>query len=263
MPASRKLPAHELPAQSDSAGQPWAGRSFAHVTASDDDGTAPSEYLAVLDRFHARDAGADDVVRVLTDCRLFVPLVAGLAESTTQNGLKSDKRAEMSIVTVAGPDGRNVLPAFTSVEALQHWNPRARPVAQKMQLIALAAAGDGTDLVVVDPTSPTEFVVRRPALWAIAQSLPWTPSYSDPEVLAEFVDAARPEPSVEAVQLVAGDPDARLAGPELAVLLQLDDGLGQDELDAVVGRMQQRWATSAVLAERVDSLDVRLVAKGS
>jgi hypothetical protein len=68
---------------------------------------------------------------------------------------------------------------------------------------------------------------------------------------------------VEAVQLVAGDPDARLAGPELAVLLQLDDGLGQDELDAVVGRMQQRWATSAVLAERVDSLDVRLVAKGS
>ena len=105
--------------------------------------------------------------------------------------------------------------------------------------------------------------MRRPALWALAQSLPWTPSYSDPEVLAEFVDAARPEPSVDAVQLVAGDPDARLAGPELAVLLQLDDGLDQDELGAVVGRMQQRWATSAVLAERVDSLDVRLVAKGS
>jgi hypothetical protein len=203
------------------------------------------------------------VVRVLTDCRLFVPLVAGLAESATAHGLKSDKRAEMSIVTVAGPDGRNVLPAFSSVEALQRWNPRARPVAQKMQLIALAAASDGTDLVVVDPTSPTEFAVRRPALWALAQSLPWTPSYSDPEVLAEFVAAARPAPSVDAVQLVAGDPDARLAGPELAVLLQLDDGLGQDELGAVVGRMQQRWATSAVLAERVDSLDVRLVAKGS
>ncbi|MEO7006558.1 MAG: SseB family protein [Terrimesophilobacter sp.] len=233
------------------------------MTASDDDGTAPQEYLAVLDRFHARDCGPEVVVRVLADCRLFVPLVASLAEPTTQNGLKSDKRAEMSIVTVAGPDGRNVLPAFTSVEALQHWNPRARPVAQKMQLIALAAAGDGTDLVVIDPTSPTEFAVRRPALWALAQSLPWTPSYSDPEVLAEFVDAARTEPSVDAVQLAAGDPDARLAGPELTVLLQLGDGLDHEELTAVVARMQRRWATSTVLAARVDSLDVRLVAKGS
>ena len=247
----------------DSAGQPWAGRSFAHVTASDDDGSAPPEYLAVLERFHARDAGADDVVRVLTGCRLFVPLVAALAESTTHHGLKSDKRAEMSIVTVAGPDGRNVLPAFTSVEALQRWNPRARPVAQKMQLIALAAASDGTDLVVIDPTSPTEFAVRRPALWALAQSLPWTPSYNDPEVLAEFVDAASAEPSVDAVQLAAGDPDARLTGPELAVLLRLDDGLGEAELAAVVGRMQQHWARSTVLAARVDSLDIRLVAKGA
>ena len=59
---------------------------------------------------------------------------------------------------------------------------------------------------------------------------PVDPSYSDPEVLAEFVAAARPEPRVAAVQLVAGDPDARLAGPELTVLLPLDDGLDQDEL---------------------------------
>ncbi|GAB3031236.1 SseB family protein [Parafrigoribacterium mesophilum] len=247
----------------DSAGQPWAGRSFAHVTASDDDGTAPQEYLAVLDRFHAGDAGADEVVRVLARCRLFVPLVAKLAEATTSNGLASDKRAEMSIVTVAGPDGRNVLPAFTSVAALQRWNPRARPVAQTMRLIALAAADDGTDLVVIDPTSPTEFAVRRPAVWALAQDLPWTPSYGDPEVLAEFVQAAGPEPSVDAVQVAAGDPDARLTGPELALVLQLDDGLGPDELTAVVGRMQQRWASSTVLAERVDSLEIRLVAKGA
>jgi len=251
------------PNTTDSAGQPWAGRSFAHVSASDDDGTAPPEYLSVLDRFHAHEAGADDVVRVLARCRLFVPLVARLAESTTRNALTADKRAEMSIVTLAGPDGRNVLPAFTSVAALQRWNPRARPVAQKMRLIALAAADDGTDLVVIDPTSPTEFAVRRPAVWALAQDRQWTPSYSDSEVLDEFVAAAGPEPSVDAVQLAAGDPDARLAGPELAVLLRLGDGLAPDELAAVVGRMQQRWSTSTVLAERVDSLEVRLIAAGA
>jgi hypothetical protein len=254
MPAPRKAPT-----RTDSAGQPWAGRSFAHVTASTDDGSAPPALLTAVERFQHGEAGEDEVVDVLREVRLFVPLVAKLAEPGVSNGKTADKRAELSIVNVAGPDGRDVLPAFSSVEALQRWNQKARPVVQKMQLIALAAASDGTDLVVLDPTSPTEFAIRRPALWALAQEMPWLPSYSDPAVLAEFVAAARPEPRVAAVQLVAGDPSARLTGPELVVLVAIDDGAGKSELDAIVARMRTRWTASTVIAERVDSLGVRLV----
>jgi hypothetical protein len=247
------------PSLTDSAGRPWAGRSFAPVAGSTDDGAAPPALLAALDRFRAGEATHGEVVDALRGCRLFVPLVAKLAEESVTDGVRSDKRAELSIVTVAGPDGRNVLPAFSSVDTLQHWNPRARPVAQQAELVALAAASDGTDLVVLDATSATEHVLRRPALWAIAQSRPWVPCFADPEVLGEFVASVESEQAVVAVQLAEGDPQARLAGPELIVVLTLRSGLLQTELDALVARLQRRWAASAIVAARVDSMDVRLL----
>jgi len=162
-------------------------------------------------------------------------------------------------VTVAGPDGRNVLPVFTSVAAMSHWNPKARPVPANGVRVALAAADEGTDLVVLDPTSDTEFVIRRPALWAMAQSASWLPSYLDEEILAEFMAAADGEDAVAAIQLAPGDPDARLAGAELLVQLSLAAGLDRAALDALLARLQARWSASELIASRVDSLAVRLV----
>ena len=243
----------------DSAGTPWAGRHFEEREPSTDDGSAPEKLAEALRRFKAGEVGESAVVDAARDSRLLVPLVADLGETgVTEHGARFDKRAELSIVTVAGPDGRNVLPAFTAVDAMQRWNPKARPVPAEGIRVAVAAASERTDLVVIDPTSPTEFAIRRPALWAMARSLPWTPSYLDEQVLAAFVEAAEPERSVLTVQIAPGDPGARLAGPELAVYLALADGLAPADLDAVLSRLQQRWAASEVIAERVDSLGVHL-----
>ncbi|MDQ1555027.1 MAG: hypothetical protein QOI02_29, partial [Actinomycetota bacterium] len=71
-----------------------------------------------------------------------------------------------------------------------------------------------------------------------------------------------PEPTVLAVRLAPGDPDARLAGAELLVHLTLADGLAQSDLDDLLGRLQQRWAESPVIAQRVDSLRVQLAGIG-
>ncbi|TQL48351.1 type III secretion system (T3SS) SseB-like protein [Homoserinimonas aerilata] len=245
----------------DSAGRPWAGRHFEEVdpAVAEDDGSAPEGLSSALDRFRAGQTDAVEVVDALRECRLLVPLVAQLGESgVNEHGVVVDKSAELSIVTVAGPDGRNVMPVFGSVEAMQRWNPMARPVPVDAVRVALAAADEGTDLVVLDPTSPSEFVVRRPALWAIAQSLPWVPSHSDPEVVAEFEASIASEPLVAQLVLSQGDPDARLLGPELVVTLTLAPGLDQATLDALLARVQQRWASSTTIAERVDSLAVKL-----
>lgn len=244
-------------AGADSAGVPWEGRHFEHTESSDDDGSAPEKLIEAIRRFHASDLGESDVLDALRDSRLLIPLVAVLGEDGV-NEHGHDKSQELSIVTVEGPDGRTVLPAFTSVDAMARWNPQARPVPATAGRVALAAASENTDLVVVDATSDTEFVVRRPALWALAQSLPWTPSYADTDVLTAFMDAAAPEPAVAAVQLAPGDPGSRLAGPELVVQLTLAPGLDRDALDAVLARLQERWAASEVIAERVDSLRVVL-----
>lgn len=245
--------------QTDSAGQPWAGRTFEHSASSDDDGSAPPLLIEALRRFRAREVGESDVVDVIRASRLLIPLVAHLGEAgTNDHGLTVDKSQELAIVTVAGPDGRTALPVFTSVEAMRAWNPAARPVPADGVRVAVAAASEQTDVVIVDPVSETEFAIRRPALWAIAQEQQWTPSHHDPVVLDAFVQSAVGEPAVAAVQLESGDPDARLAGPELVLRLELAPGLDADELAALLARLQQRWASSSAIAERVDSMRVQL-----
>ncbi|GAA4376841.1 SseB family protein [Agromyces bauzanensis] len=245
----------------DSAGVPWAGRAFQPNPHADDDGRAPEGLAAAIRRFHAGDGGQAEVVAEFARSRLLIPLLAELGDGGTEvgaHGLAVDKSQELSIVTVEGPDGRRVLPVFASVDAMTRWNPAARPVPADGVRVALAAADDGTDLVVLDPGSDGEFVLRRPAVWAVAQQQPWHPSSEAPEVRAAFERSIRTELSVLGIELAAGDPDARLAGPELVVRLSLVDGLTRVELDAVLQRLAKRWAADDAIATLVDSLNVRL-----
>ena len=245
------------PATSDSSGQPWSGRTFEANTSADDDGAAPEHLIEAIRRFRLSELGEAEVVDALRISRLLIPLVAHLGEDgLSEHG--HDKTQELSIVTVAGPDGRTVLPAFTSVAAMSAWNPQARPIPVQAQRVALAAASEQTDLVVVDATSATEFAIRRPALWAMAQEQPWIPCYLDEAVLDAFAESALGEDDVRTVALAPGDPDSRLAGPELLVVLTLAPGLEQLALDALLARLQERWSANEVIAERVDSMTLRL-----
>ena len=251
------------PQKADSAGQPWTGRHFEQNTSSDDDGSAPEHLIEALRRFRTRELGETEVVDALRTSRLLVPLVAHLGEAgVNDHGHVVDKSQELAIVTVTGPDGRTVLPVFTSVEAMTAWNPKARPVPATAVRVAVAAASEQTDVVVLDPTSVTEFAIRRPALWAIAQDERWLPSYLDEQVLGAFVAGATGEPAVAAVQLESGDPDARLAGPELVLRLELAPGLDAAALALLLERLQQRWSGSEIIAARVDSMRVTLIAAG-
>jgi len=244
----------------DSAGVPWEGRSFEPNPAPDDDGTAPEEFIAVMTRFRAGDATEADVVDVIREARFLIPLLAEAGDTgKTAEGLTVDKSQELSIVTVTGPDGRTVLPVFSSVAAMSAWNPQARPVPAAGPRVALAAASEQTDLIVIDPLNETEFVVRRPAVWAIAQTEPWRSSYLRPEVRAEFVRSADGETNVSDIQLLAGDPEARLQGPELVVQIAMKPGLDKASLDEIMDRLRESWGTSELIAQAVDSLAVQVV----
>jgi hypothetical protein len=246
----------------DSAGRPWEGRSFAsHDTAyAADDGSADPRLLGALHAFQAREVGAEAVVDALREARLLIPLMAHAGDhGVNEHGVTVDKTQELAIVTVAGPDGRSVLPAFTSVAALSAWDPAARPVPAESRRVAIAAASEQTQLLVLDPGSETEFGLRRPALWALAQVLPWIPSYADDEVASAFLDATSGEPAVASVTVAAGSPSARLDTPELVVSLGLVPGLDRDALSALLARVQAGWAASELITARVDSLAVRVV----
>ncbi len=243
----------------DSAGQPWAGRTFSPTAFGDDDGAAPPELLAALERHRDEAGSALDVLQALRAARLLVPLVTRLGEAgENEHGVAVDKTQELSIVTVAGPDSRTVLPAFTSVAAMTAWRPEARPIPTEAVRVALAAAGEGTELVVLDPGSDTEFALRRSAIRALAESSEWLPSHSDPAVRDAVARAAEREPAVAGFSLQDGDPTHRLRGPELLIELTILPGLGREQLDAVVAALTARLAAEEVVTARVDSLGLRL-----
>ena len=248
----------EVPA--DSAGVPWEGRSFQANPHSGDDGTASPELAAALQAFLAGTGDQRGVVDALRTARLLIPLLTERGdEGVGPNGLLVDKTQELSIVTVAAPDGRRVLPLFTEVATMARWDAAARPVPADGVRAALAAAADDTDLIVLDPGSPTEFVVRRPAVWAIAQAEPWIPSWESADVRGALLESITTELAVVNVEMEQGDPSARLRGPELVVRLELLAGLDQSELDAVLARLARRWAANDHIAVLVDSLTVKLV----
>ncbi len=243
----------------DSAGQPWAGRHFEPNSSADDDGSAPPLLLEAIRKFRGGEGGETEVVDAFCASRLLIPLVTALGEAGLDDrGRTIDKSQELSIVTVEGPDGRRVLPVFSSVAAMAAWNPNARPVPVSGPRVAAAAASEGTDLVVLDPTSETEFVLRRPALWSIVRDEDWVPSYRSEAVAREFAASVVEESVVLGVALTSGDPKARLRGPELIVSLTLVAGLDGDELSALIERLSSRWSTSEIIAQHVDSLEIAL-----
>lgn len=248
---------------SDSAGQAWSGRHFdAHDTAyAGDEGAIDPALEAALTAFADGTGTARDVVEAVRAARLLVPLLARAGDiGTAPDGHQVDKTQELSIVTVAAPDGRGVLPVFTSSRALMAWNASARPVPASGPRVALAAASESTELLVLDPGSPTEFALRRPAVWALAKGIPFTPSYESPAVARAFQGSVAAEPAVHAVALEPGDPGARFAGPELVVRISLAPGLRQEQLDALLQRLTARWAADEDIVAGVDSMRVALAA---
>jgi len=244
----------------DSAGVPWEGRSFRPNPHAADDGSADAALLDALTAFRAGEAGQDAVVEAYRHARLLIPLVAEKGdEGVGPTGLPVDKTQELSIVTVAAPDGRRVLPVFSSVQAMATWDAAARPIPADGVRTAAAAVHDDTDLIVLDPGSDTEFVIRRPAVWAIAQGQPWEPSFVSPAVYAGLQESVGAELAVLDLAVEPGDPHARLRGPELVVRLHLMPGLEKEALDAVLARLAKRWAADDRIAVLVDSLSVKLV----
>jgi hypothetical protein len=281
----RDLPGHIAAAlagtggAADSAGRPWAGRSLSGDDAKihnfeDDDGTADPGYTAALAALAAGDGDEAAVVASLATARVFVPIVARLAEEGDAvagafGELHGDKQADMALVTLKAPDGRTALPVFTSAQALAAWHSDARPVAVYAPRAALSAVAENAELLVLDPGSDTTFVVRRPAVWALARQHGWVPSYRDPAV-ADAVDSAargfpalrrigvRPGGGVASAQAGGGQLPGGGAGPELQVVLYLEDGLDAAAVQSLVAGLNEVWARNETFAERVDSIEIKL-----
>ncbi|MEG9247651.1 SseB family protein [Arthrobacter sp. Soc17.1.1.1] len=283
----RELPAHIAAAlagnTADSAGRAWAGRDLSgpdnplHAF-DDDDGSADHALTAAVAGLLGASEGAVDqpgpreraVFAALTTARVFIPIVARLGqEAEGVAGLAADKEAEMALVTLTAPDGRKALPVFSSTAALTRWHAEARPVAAYAARAALAAAAEDAELMVLDPGGEVTVVLRRPAVWALARQIGWTPSYEDADLASLVATAAGAVPDILSVALrpaagvLARAADGSIAsgggpGPELRMDLRLRGGLAPQEVHDVVAAFRATLLGLDAFVERVDSLDIKL-----
>lgn len=243
----------------DSAGKPWEGRSFEPNSFSGDDGKAPAQLVEAIAEFRSGKVGAEKVVDQLRVSRLLVPLLANLGESELgAHGQKVDKSAELSIVTVKSPDDQDALVVFSSVESMARWNPSSRPVPTDAIRVCLAAASQMSTRVVLDPGSDTEFVIRRPAIAKIAQSLPWLPPERNTDIHAVIQESVAGEDLVKGFDLATADPESRLKGAELEVTIRLIAGAEPSLVRLLIERVSSKWSKSEAFAASVDSVAIKL-----
>ena len=266
----------------DSAGQPFAGRSFEPHPFEGDTGEAdPALHEALTSFAEIRQDSEGDTERAfsrlidaLRGARLLVPLIAeagdyGLTRfvhrvlrsyGLTESGAVVEKTQELSIVHVEGPDGRAVAPLFSSVETMGRWNPQARPVPVEAARAALATAAEGLGLMVLDPGSPHVVTLRRGALESIATGNPYRSPLSDPDVRAALEEGTKPYgDDVVAVDIKSGDSARTLAGPEVTVALTLVPGLAADALSRMLEGISEAWTNHPVLMTRVDGLAITVM----
>ncbi|MDN4483935.1 SseB family protein [Demequina lignilytica] len=223
---------------------------------ADDDGSADARLAQALIRHSRGKAPLTDVVDALAYARVLIPVMAsGEKRIVGAHGLEQDAVASTGVVAVEMADGRTALPVFTDVDAMKAWSERARPIPAEGPRAALAAINEEWSTLVVNPGMET-VLIPRPAVWALGQGEPWRPAVRDgmvaDDVRDAVVEAVPVDDALVAVEAVAG------RSAEVAVVLRLVPGLTQPEVDSVVRRVQHQLAQSPVVAQRVDSLELRL-----
>ena len=223
---------------------------------ADDDGSADARLAQSLIRFSRGKAPLAEVVDSLAYARVLVPVVAeGDERIVGKHGVEQDHVASTGVVALQAPDGRMALPIFTDVDAMRAWNASARPIPAEGPRAALAAVAEGWSVLILNPGMET-VLIPRPAVWALGQGEPWRPAVVDGAVVADVRDAiADAIPVAGVVRAVDALPGR---GAEVAVVLTLEPGLDRAGLDDAVRDVHEALAASAVIADRVDSLELRL-----
>lgn len=121
-----------------------SGPTLAEPAFPDDDGQVDPTLSDALEASGAELLGRFGAARV------FVPVVAVLTSDVDEAMVEGDKNAEMAVVLMTGADGRQALLTFSSVAALERWNPKARPVPVYGRDAARSALAEGAAALLLD-----------------------------------------------------------------------------------------------------------------
>jgi len=218
-----------------------------------DDGRTP-EALALAYRRPAPDRiGA--VVEALRQVRVLIPVVANVDEMEEPAGegqIAGDKQSHAAMVTVATADGRAALPVFSSTAAMAVWRADARPVPVEARKAALAAGTEADSLLILDPGTPEVTLIPSQAVAAIATGEEWVSALLDARVHEAIADIVAAIPAAVRAEVQPGR-DA-----EVRIVLALRPGLDRVAVINASNQMSAALASTPLLAERIDSLELAI-----
>jgi hypothetical protein len=209
----------------------------------DDRGGADPAVRAALDGYAAGTVAEHEVLTALAAARLLVPVVAVLGGDGEIAPGQGDKDSEMAMPSIVGRDGRRALPAFTSLETLQLWQPSARPVpvpAVSLWQVAI----EQSEAVIIDIGGPVQVEVEGARLAALAAGQPVPALHADPDVRAAVAAIAARQPP--GIRIRLGPPPA---GADLALEIGPADPAAAGPVPAAV--------TEAIAGEVAASLGGR------
>lgn len=130
--------------------------------------TAPSAFAADDGTPETNVRNAIDLSALVEALRLGRVLVAVVAIAEEVDGHGTEKSSNMAVVSMVAQDGRRGLLAFSGVDALNAWDPSARPVPVSGIDAARAAIDDDCEALVLDVAGPRTQVLPEGALIALA-----------------------------------------------------------------------------------------------
>ena len=111
-------------------------------------------------------SGIDALLDAVAGGRLLVALVASTPGAKATVG--PEKSSEMSVVSMVAEDGRTGLLVFSGVDALNRWDPDARPVPVAGPEAAQAALAQGCEAMILDVAGPRRQVLTEADVVALA-----------------------------------------------------------------------------------------------
>ena len=145
------------------------GRSIASPAFAGDDGVGDPvlrQAIAMGVQQVTAELARDLVLELLMESRLLVAVVAVLDEMDELGG---DKDSHMTVVSMVNPNGERGLLAFTGLDSMAQWDPKARPVPVSGPDCARAALDSQANAVVIDVMGPVRHVVTDERLRFLAQ----------------------------------------------------------------------------------------------
>jgi SseB protein N-terminal domain len=186
-----------------------------------DDGSADPQLASLLHAWWTGESTGYDVVDVLAERRLMVPVVAVADEvDVTDDGLRHEKSSHMATVTLVQPDGRRGLLAFTSMDSLAAWDPSARGIPAEARRVAEAAKQESADAVLIDVAGPVLYALTEPALTAVAEGRPWLRPHLDPGIHHAIETVASSISGLARYEVI----DGSLQKMDVLIMLEIEQG---------------------------------------